>query len=161
MYIFWREMKHIKHEKVTWIIIWHHNIFLLYNHEWIRTILNYICTFGLTEGKKYKSDARASTSRREQYEDTVHLFIGIWHNLCKITFMPFIFSIDLRTNCRGLDSLFLLKSVPFPATEPKLPCAHFNSALVQPSFPPCFPYCVQLHPESEDSCSYIILGKHC
>jgi hypothetical protein len=24
---------------------------LLYNHEWIRTILNYICTFGLTEGK--------------------------------------------------------------------------------------------------------------
>jgi hypothetical protein len=23
---------------------------LLYNHEWIITILNYICTFGLVEG---------------------------------------------------------------------------------------------------------------
>jgi hypothetical protein len=27
------------------------NIFLLYHHECIRTILNYICTFGLIEGK--------------------------------------------------------------------------------------------------------------
>jgi hypothetical protein len=39
-------------------------------------ILNYKCTFGLTEGKKYKRDARASTSQHEQYGDTVHLFIG-------------------------------------------------------------------------------------
>jgi hypothetical protein len=40
--------------------------------------------------------------------------------------MPFIFSIDLRTNYRGLDSLFLLKSVPFPPTKPKLPCAQLR-----------------------------------
>jgi hypothetical protein len=39
-------------------------------------ILNYICTFGLTEGKKYKRDARVNISQREQYEGTVHLFIG-------------------------------------------------------------------------------------
>jgi hypothetical protein len=80
----------------------------------------------LTEGKKYKSDARASTSRREQYGGTVHLFIGTGRSLCKITFMPFIFSIDLRRNCRGLDSHFLLKSVPFSATEPKLPWAQLR-----------------------------------
>jgi hypothetical protein len=34
----------------------------------MRTILNYIYTFGLTEGKKSKRDAQANTSQREQYE---------------------------------------------------------------------------------------------
>jgi hypothetical protein len=42
--------------------------------------------------------------------------------MCEITFMPFMFTIDLRTICWGLDSLFLLKSVPFSGIEPKLPC---------------------------------------
>jgi hypothetical protein len=37
-----------------------------------------------------------------------------------------MFTIDLRTICQGLDSLFLLKSVPFSATEPKLPCAQLR-----------------------------------
>jgi hypothetical protein len=85
--------------------------------------LNYIYTFGLTEGRKYKRDAQASTSQREQYGGTIHLFIGTGRILCKITFMPFIFTIDLRTNYRGLDSLFLLKSVPLSAIELKLPRA--------------------------------------
>jgi hypothetical protein len=53
----------------------------------------------------------------------VHLFIGTGRSLCKITFMPFMFTIDLRTIYRGLDSLFLFKSVPFSVTESKLPCA--------------------------------------
>jgi hypothetical protein len=75
--------------------------------------LNYICTFGLTEGKKYKRDAQASTSQREQYEGTVHLFIATGRSLCKITFMPFMFTIDIRTIYRGPNSLFLFKSVPF------------------------------------------------
>jgi hypothetical protein len=75
---------------------------------------------------KYKRDARASTSQREQYWGTIHIFIGTGCSLCKITFMPFIFSIDLRTICQGLDSLFLLKSVPLSATEPKLPCAQLR-----------------------------------
>jgi hypothetical protein len=88
--------------------------------------LNYICTFGLTEGKKSKRDTLANTSQREQYGGTVHLFIGTWRSLCEITFMPFMFSIDLRTTYRGLHSLFLLKSVPFSATEPKLPCAQLR-----------------------------------
>jgi hypothetical protein len=28
---------------------------------------------------------------------TVHLFIGTGRSLCEITFMPFMFTIDLRT----------------------------------------------------------------
>jgi hypothetical protein len=62
-------------------------------------------------------------SQREQYGGTVHLFIGTGRSLCKITLMPFAFTIDLRTIYQGLNSLFLFKSVPFSATEPKLPWA--------------------------------------
>jgi hypothetical protein len=77
----------------------------------------------LDRRQKSKRDARVNTSQREQYGGTVHLFIGVGWSLCKITFMPFMFIIDLRTIYRGLDSLFLLKSVPFSATKPKLLCA--------------------------------------
>jgi hypothetical protein len=73
--------------------------------------------------QKSKCDARVNTSPREQYRGTVHLFIGTRRSLCKITFMPFMFTIDLRTIYRGLDSLFLFKSVSFFAAESKLPCA--------------------------------------
>jgi hypothetical protein len=66
---------------------------------------------------------RVNTSQREQYGGTVHLFIGTGRNLCKITFMPSTFIIDLRTIQQGLNSLFPFNSVPFPAAEPKLPCA--------------------------------------
>jgi hypothetical protein len=86
---------------------------------------------------KYKCDARASTSQREQYRGFVHLFIGTGRSPCKITFMPFIFSINLRTIYRGLSSLFLLKSVPFSAIEPKLPCAqlrHWFNLRSDPAF---------------------------
>jgi hypothetical protein len=38
-----------------------------------------------------------------------------------------MFTIDLRTIYRGLDSLFLLKLVPFSATESKLPCVQLQS----------------------------------
>jgi hypothetical protein len=57
-------------------------------------ILNYICTFGLTEGKKFKSDVQVITSQREQYGATVHLFIGTRRSLCKITSLPLKFIID-------------------------------------------------------------------
>jgi hypothetical protein len=77
----------------------------------------------LDRRQKSKRDARANTSQREQYGGTVHLFIGTRRSLCKITFMPFMFTIDLRTIQRELDSLFPFKSVPFSAAEPKLPCA--------------------------------------
>jgi hypothetical protein len=77
----------------------------------------------LDRRQKSKRDARMNTSQREQYVGTVHLFIGTGHSLCKITFMPFMFTIDVRTIHRGLNSLYPFKSVPFLAAEPKLPCA--------------------------------------
>jgi hypothetical protein len=67
-----------------------------------------------------------NTSQREQYRGNVHLFIGIGRSLCKFTFMPFIFTIDLWTTQWGLDSLFLFKSVPFSAIAPKLSCAQLR-----------------------------------
>jgi hypothetical protein len=67
-----------------------------------------------------KSDVRVNTSQREQYGVTVHLFIGTGRSLCEITSMPLIFTIDLRTIYRGLDSLFLFKSVSFSTAKPKL-----------------------------------------
>jgi hypothetical protein len=76
----------------------------------------------LNRRQKSKHDARSNTSQREQYGGTVHLFIGTGRSLYKITFMPFMFTIDLSTIYRGLDSLFPFKSVPFSAAELKLPC---------------------------------------
>jgi hypothetical protein len=80
----------------------------------------------LDRRQKCRRDARVSTSQRQQYRGIVHLFIGTGRSLCKIIVMPFIFTIDLRTICRGLDSIFLLKLVPFSAIEPKLPCAQLR-----------------------------------
>jgi hypothetical protein len=77
----------------------------------------------LNRRQKSRRDARANTSQREQYGGIVHLFIGTGRSLYKITFIPFMFTIDLRIIYRGLNSLFLFKSVPFSATELKLPCA--------------------------------------
>jgi hypothetical protein len=83
----------------------------------------------LDRRQRYKRDARVSTSQHEQCGGNVYLFMGTGHNLRKITFMPFILTIDtidLITIYRGLDSLFLLKSVPLSATESKLPCAQLR-----------------------------------
>src|SRR5688572_24614030 len=107
----------------------------------------------LDRRQKSKRDAQASTSQREQYGGTVHLFIGTGRSLCKITFMPFMFTINLRTIQRGLDSLFPFKSVPFSTIESKLPL-HVASEPVQPSYRPCFSYCVHLHSGSEGSCTH-------
>jgi hypothetical protein len=74
----------------------------------------------LDRRRKSKCDVRVNTSQREQYGVTVHLIIGTGRSLCKITSMHFMFTIDLRTIYRGLDSLFLFKSVSFSAAKPKL-----------------------------------------
>jgi hypothetical protein len=74
----------------------------------------------LDRRRKSRCDVRVNTSQREQYGVTVHLFIGTGRNLCKITSMPFMFTIDLRAIYRGLDSLFLFKSVSLSAAKPKL-----------------------------------------
>jgi hypothetical protein len=74
----------------------------------------------LDRRRKSRCDVRVNTSQREQYGVIVHLFIGTGRSLCKITFKPFMFIFDLRTIYRGLDSLFLFKSVSFSAAKPKL-----------------------------------------
>ena len=76
----------------------------------------------MTEGKKYKRDAKANTSQREQYGGTVHLFIGTGYNPYKITYMPFTFGGNSIVIYRGLNGLFIFKSVPFSANMPKLSC---------------------------------------
>jgi hypothetical protein len=62
-------------------------------------------------------------SLREQYGSTVHLFIGTGRSPCKITSMPFTFANDSKVIHQGLNSLFPIKSVPFPTVMPKLSCA--------------------------------------
>jgi hypothetical protein len=74
----------------------------------------------LDRRQKFKYDARVNTSQREQYDVTVHLFIGTGRNLCGITFMPLTFTIDLGIIYRGLDNLFPFKSVSFSTAESKL-----------------------------------------
>jgi hypothetical protein len=71
-------MKYKRQHKQSYNIV---NSFLVYYHGKTKTILNYKSTCGLTEGKKYKRDAKASTSQREQYGGTVHLFIGTGRSL--------------------------------------------------------------------------------
>ena len=72
-------------------------------------------------------------SQREQYGGTVHLFIGTGYNPYKITYMPFTFGDNSIAIYRGLDGLFIFKSVPFSANMPKLSC-FTASALCQPSY---------------------------
>jgi hypothetical protein len=67
-----------------------------------------------------------STSQREQYGGTVHLFIGAGHNPCKITPMPFTFGSNSIVIHQGLNSLFIFKSVSFSAITPKLSCSHLR-----------------------------------
>jgi hypothetical protein len=71
-------MKYERQDKQSYNII---NSLSLYYHGKTETILNYKCTFGLIDGKKYKRDTKASTSQREQYGGTVHLFIGTGRSL--------------------------------------------------------------------------------
>jgi hypothetical protein len=91
----------------------------------IRIILNYICTFSSTEGKKFKRDTQAGTGQREQYGGTVHLFIDTGRSPVKITFMSSTTSYNHDTNYHGPIGLFLFKSVQSfvsrHVTMPKLP----------------------------------------
>jgi hypothetical protein len=75
-------------------------------------ISNYKCTFDLKEGKSTSVTQKQMPSQREQYRNTVHLFIGTGHSPCKITLMPFTFTNDFIVIHRGLNSLFPFKSVP-------------------------------------------------
>jgi hypothetical protein len=73
---------------------------------------NYKCTFGLKESKG--TSVMPMPSQREQYMNTVHLFIGTGHSPYKIILMPFTFINNSIIILRGLIWLFIFKSVsPF------------------------------------------------
>jgi hypothetical protein len=73
---------------------------------------NYKCTFGLKESKG--TSVMPMPSQREQYRNTVHLFIGTGRSPYKITLMPFTFINNSIIILRGLIWLFIFKSVsPF------------------------------------------------
>jgi hypothetical protein len=65
-------------------------------------------------------------SQREQYGSTVHLFIGTGRSPYKITLMPFTLDNNPIVICRGLNSLFIFKSVSTAAVSPKLSCLHLR-----------------------------------
>jgi hypothetical protein len=86
-------------------------------------ISNYKSTFGLKEGKSTSVTQKQMPSQCVQYGNTAHLFIGTRRSPCKITPMPFTFANESIVIHRGLNSLFLFKSVSFSAIMSKLPCA--------------------------------------
>ena len=55
-------MKYKRQHKQSYNVV---NSFLLYHHGKVEKILNYKSTFGLTEGKKYNCDTKASINQRE------------------------------------------------------------------------------------------------
>jgi hypothetical protein len=89
-------------------------------------ISNYKCTFGFKEGKSTSVTQKKMASQREQYGSTVHLFIGTGRSPCKITPMPFTFANNSILTHRGLNSLFLFKSVSFSVIVPRLSCAQLR-----------------------------------
>ena len=89
-------------------------------------ISNYKCTFGLKEGESTSVTQKQMPSQREQYGGTVHLFIDTRHSPYKITFMPFTFGSNSIVIHRGLNSLFIFKSVSFSAITPKLSCSQLR-----------------------------------
>jgi hypothetical protein len=73
---------------------------------------NYKCTFGLKENEG--TSAMSMPSQREQYRNTVYLFIGTGRSPYKITLMPFTFINNSIVILRGLIWPFIFKSVsPF------------------------------------------------
>jgi hypothetical protein len=101
--------------------------------------LSYKCTFGLKESKSTSVTQKQMPSQREQYESTVHLFIGMGRSPCKITSRPFALDNNSIVIYRGLDSLFLLKSVSFFLPTCRSSLAHSFS------FVPSFVLLVFLH----------------
>jgi hypothetical protein len=91
--------------------------------------LNYKCTFSLEGDESTSVTQKQMPNPREQYGGTVHLFIGTGHSPYKITFMPFTFDNNSIVIHRGLNSLFIFKSVSFSATTPKLSRSHLRRCI--------------------------------
>jgi hypothetical protein len=105
------------------------NLSLHYYYEEIEMTSNYKCTFGLERDENTSMTQKQMPNQREQYGGTVHLFIGTGHSPYKITFMPFTFGNNSMVIHRGLNSLFIFKSVSFSATTPKLSRSHLQCCI--------------------------------
>jgi hypothetical protein len=99
------------------------------------------------------------TSQREQYNITVHLFIGTGHSLDKITFMPLTFTINRKASYRGLSSLFSFRSVsPFTIVVLPSRSSFGHSFEASLSFLQTTPsYYAHHHLKAEASCNGLIL----
>ena len=102
------------------------NLFLHYYYEETEMTSNYKCTFSLEGNESTSVTQYQMPSQREQYGDTVHLFIDTGHSPYRITFMPFTFGNNSIVIHRGLNGLFIFKSVSFSASVPKLSCSHLR-----------------------------------
>ena len=109
---------------------------------------NHICS------SEYKRDAKAST---------VHLFIGAGRNPCKITFRPFAFDNNFIVIYRGLNSLFLFKSVSsfLPSCRSFLAQLRLCSILRSLCVSSYNNFDLSEGSMSEGTCSCITLQKHC
>jgi hypothetical protein len=92
-------------------------------------ISNYKCTFSLEGNESTGVTQKQMQNQREQYGGTVHLFIDTGHGSYKITFMPFTFGNNFIVIRRGLNSLFIFKSVSFSASTPKLSRTHLRRCI--------------------------------
>src|SRR5688572_29496082 len=77
-------------------------------------------------------------SQREQYGNTVHLFIRTGRSPCKITSRPFAFDNNSIVIYLGLDSLFLFKSVSSFLPSCRSSLAHSFGSVPSFVFFPCF-----------------------
>ena len=100
-----------------------------YYYEETEMTSNYKCTFSLEGAESTGVTQKQMPNQREQYGGTVHLFIGTGHSPYKITFMPFTFDNNSIVIYRGLNSLFIFKSVSFFAATPKLSCSHLRRCI--------------------------------
>jgi hypothetical protein len=100
-----------KHYLPSDIMSFRHYYQLIFICIIVSTITNYKCTFGSKESKGTSEMQKRMSSQREQYGNTVHLFIGTGRSPCKITSRPFAFDNNSIVLYLGLDSLFLFKSV--------------------------------------------------
>jgi hypothetical protein len=102
---------------------------LHYYYEETEMTSNYECTYSLEEDESTGVTQKQMPNQREQYGDTVHLFIGTGHSPYRITFMPFTFGNNSIVIHRGLNGLFIFKSVSFSATTPKLSRSHLRRCI--------------------------------
>ena len=113
-----------------------------------------LCYLRLVRRWKCESGARVITIQHEQYDVTVHLFIGMGRSPDKITFMPLTSTLNHNANYQGLSSLFPLRSVSsfiFAIIQDEAPLA-IASVSIHVAFG-LYPHITHLHPKAEASCN--------